>query len=209
MFNLSRAMSDVVVTEYRQPIGRTELYPRCLTSCWFAGQASPSNLNPSPPEEATPTPSSEEVGPLFTCIDSSDLRSGFTQNLTAFYNQSGVDNIVSQYSSTVNMTAAGELMAGLMTAVNLSGISSDYNQLQNILNEDVSALGDSLNTLFADFNYSSVASILASAPSDDDNLGDIAAAVLTEIGNTLNVTTVGQFLVNVSSTAQLPAIGGW
>ena len=105
------------------------------------------------------------------------------------------------------MTAGGELLAGLMAAVDLQGISDDYQSLQSILTDDLNALSDSLNTLFADFNASSVADIIANAPSDS-SLQDIASAALIEFGNTLNVTTVGQFFVNVSSNAQLPRIGG-
>lgn len=132
------------------------------------------------------------------------------QNLTAFGNITQLTALANQYSNTINYTAAGQLMADLQTAVNLQAINSDYQELQGVLNSSMAALGSAIESLLADVNYTSVLNILANTPqpSDDTSSVESAGTALVELANSLNVTTLGQFLVNVSSTAQLPRIGG-
>ena len=131
------------------------------------------------------------------------------QNLTAFGNITQLTALANQYSNTINYTAAGQLMADLQTAVNLQAINSDYQELQGVLNSSMAALGSAVESLLADVNYTSVLNILANTPqpSDDTSSLESAGTALVELANSLNVTTLGQFLVNVSSTAQLPRMG--
>ena len=132
------------------------------------------------------------------------------QNLTAFGNITQLTALANQYSNTINYTAAGQLMADLQTAVNLQAISSDYQELQGVLNSSMAGLGSAIESLLADVNYTSVLNILANTPqpSDDTSSLESAGTALVELANSLNVTTLGQFLVNVSNTAQLPRMGG-
>lgn len=158
---------------------------------------------------ATPAPPSGETGPFFTCIDLDSEENGFLQNFTAFGNITALRGLADQYTNTINYTAAAEFAGTLQTAVNLRAINADYQELQDVLNESLAAMGNNIQTLLSDVNYTSVLNILANTPDSSDSstaLGD-AAIFLEEFANTLNVTTLGEFLVNVSSTAQLPRIG--
>lgn len=177
-----------------------------------AGQSpSPSNLNPSPEQvAATSAPPSSETGPFFSCIDLTSEETGFLQNFTAFGNLTALSDLADQYLDTINYTAAGQLAGTLQTAVNLRAIRSDYQELQGVLNDGLTALGNDIQTLLTDVNYTSILNILANIPdsSDSSSALESAGTFLVEFANSLNVTTLGQFLVNVSSTAQLPRIGG-
>lgn len=178
----------------------------------FAGQnSSPSDLNPSPePLATTPAPSTSEVGPFFSCISLANEEDGFLQNITNYINTTQLSDLATHYTDTINYTAAAEFVGDLQMAVDLPAINSDYQELRSVLNDGLSALGANIETLLADVNYTSVLNILANTPQPSENTNAVDAAYdfLFEFANSLNVTTLGQFLVNVSTTAQLPRIGG-
>lgn len=163
---------------------------------FHAGAPSPEALPGNSPA-FDPYPSQEYNSS--TCYRALGRLGGFQGNVRSALGVNASQVEVSNLKNTINMTAAGILVANLssLKPVDVDTVSNLTVDLANQVYTDTVESGDQWAQLFSSFDFASIGQILSniSTPLDADQLRTVGG----QLAGTVDLTGVGYFLGNVSN----------